>query len=54
MPRTLRSVIEGQTILTSDGIALEAEIATPLDVPPARQWCCAIPIRSTAARCARS
>ena len=34
MPRTLRSVIEGRTILTSDGVALEAELATPTDVPP--------------------
>ena len=33
MPRTLRSVIEARTILTSDGIALEAELVTPTDAP---------------------
>jgi len=33
MPRTLRSVIEARSILTNDGIALEAELATPVDFP---------------------
>ena len=48
-----RTMIEPRVITTSDGLALEAELATPRP-RRARRWCCVTRTRSTAARCARS